>query len=159
MRPPDDPLVLPATGAEVRLDLDAQTLTFHYRGRSLLKSKREASPVVVPLGAIESVACKNGRVAGWFQVIRRDRAGWHKDRTSDLHSVSVAVDPTEFAKRVEAAVALAEPIEATPPPTQPGTNGPQPRALLPTDLFADSTVDPPRRNDDGPGFFRSLFGN
>jgi hypothetical protein len=93
------------------LDRDAQTLTFEHRGSLVTHGQKALSPLVIPLGAIESVECKRGRSTHWFWVVLRGREPWRDGTWSDPCGVVSSEDPLGFVELVRAAVAEATPAD------------------------------------------------
>jgi hypothetical protein len=101
----DDPNQLKGSSCTATLDLAARTLTFDHRGWFRSKPQK-ASPVVVPLDEITGVEYDFGVITGWFRISRRGHEPWTGGVASDPHGLNSPVDPTDFAKRVQAAVGL-----------------------------------------------------
>ncbi len=119
----DDPNQLKGSSCTATLDRAARTLTFDHRGWFRSKPQK-ASPVVVRLDEITAVEYDFGTLTGWFRISRRGHEPWKGGVASDPHGLNCPVDPTDFAKRVQAEVGLGE---QTPGP---GAAEPEPPAAV-----------------------------
>lgn len=112
---------LEGTSSRAVLDLRAQTLTFEHHGSITTDQQKFLSPLVIPLGEIETVECRPGRSTNWFWVVRRGHEPWRKGVASDPCGVVSAVDPSAFVEQVRTAVSRAEPTDG---PTAPDAEAP-----------------------------------
>lgn len=95
------------------LDLDAGTVTLIHAGLAAQKHKKDASPRVIPLGAIESVeySKKTMLKRGHVRLILRGRSGFQDDVFEDVNGYfEKSASGAEFAEAVSAAAAVAEPV-------------------------------------------------
>ena len=95
------------------LDLDAGTVTLIHSGLAAQKHKKDASPRVIPLGAIESVeySKKTMLKRGHVRFILRGRSGFQDDVVEDVNGyLEKSASGVEFAQAVSAAAAAAEPV-------------------------------------------------
>ncbi|WP_328711062.1 DUF2510 domain-containing protein [Nocardia salmonicida] len=72
---------------DATLDEDAGTLTLVHSGLAAKKHKRDASPRVIPLGAIESVEFAKSTMVkrGFVRFLLRGRSGYHQDVIEDVN--------------------------------------------------------------------------
>jgi hypothetical protein len=111
----NDPDCLKGSSCTATLDWAARTLTFEHRGWFRSKPQK-ASPVIVPFNEIAGVESEWGTITGWFRISRHGHEPWKGGVASDPHGLNCAVDPTEFAMRVQQAVGIdpSEPVAAEP---------------------------------------------
>ena len=120
----DDLDRLDGSSSSVTLDHRAQTLVFEHQGSTVTDRQKALSPLVIPLGEIASVEYKPGYSTNWFWVVRRGHKPWRDGVWSNPCGVVCGDDPTDFAARVESAVARATPVTAAPDAeTPPDTKG------------------------------------
>ena len=122
--PGADPNRLTGSFCTVTLDPDARTLTFEHRGRLLTDEQKATPTVVLPLAVISNVRFKKGRFSHWLRVELRGAPPKTGGASVDLHGLACDSDPTAFAERVRAAVAVAAPMYAD--------ELPEPQELEPT---------------------------
>jgi hypothetical protein len=92
---------------------DAVTLI--HKGIGLPKMKKDASPRVIPLGAVESVEYTEGSFIrpGVLRLRLRGEDGYAHDARNDLNAISLFQDKTgaAFVEALKEAVAAADPVE------------------------------------------------
>ncbi|MGC0364834.1 hypothetical protein ABH922_002818 [Rhodococcus sp. 27YEA15] len=127
-------------GTTVIFNPDEQTLTFEHSGILNAKAKKQASPWVIPLGAIESIEWREtkGFKSSEFRAILRSRAGFDDNKMDDFNFVNGADKITDFAHAVESALADAQPIDDFTPGTLTPTAGPPKRGWM--EALADQAV-------------------
>jgi hypothetical protein len=104
-----DPNHLDGASCTATLDTAAQTLTFVHTGWGATAEQKARSPVVIPLGAIESVEYERKRFLSWFRVLPIGVFPWEPGPATDPHGMVCSADPTDFAERVRSAVRSAKP--------------------------------------------------
>jgi Protein of unknown function (DUF2510)/Domain of unknown function (DUF4429) len=74
-------------GGEATLDVDAGIVSLVHSGVRAKAHKRDASPRVIPLGAIESVDFAKTTVQrrGWVRFLLRGRSGYHEQVVEDIN--------------------------------------------------------------------------
>ncbi|WP_237341925.1 PH domain-containing protein [Williamsia soli] len=90
----------------VVLDTDSQTLTLTHSGMTTPKHKKESSPWVIPLGAIESIEWKEKSAVarGYMRPLLVNRVGWAKTQLEDVNAFFAGKQKLgEFVKQVEGA--------------------------------------------------------
>ncbi|ANS29390.1 hypothetical protein R1CP_23610 [Rhodococcus opacus] len=72
---------------EATLDVDAGTVTLVHSGIAAKAHKKDASPRVIPLGAIESVDFAKTNIArrGWVRFLLRGGSGYHQQVIEDVN--------------------------------------------------------------------------
>jgi len=91
---------------DATLDEDAGTLTLVHSGLAAKKHKRDASPRVIPLGAIESVEFAKSTIVkrGFVRFLLRGRSGYHQDVIEDVNGYLLKGTRDKFAEPFVGAV-------------------------------------------------------
>lgn len=116
---------------DATFDAVAGTVTLVHSGLASKKHKRDASPRVIPLGAIESIEFSKPALMkrGYVRFVLRGRSGYHPDVIEDVNGYLLkGTDGTSaelFVDAVRAALVHASPVEGygaagTPEETRPG---------------------------------------
>jgi hypothetical protein len=103
------------------LDTEAGTLTLTHSGMTTPKHKKDASPWVIPLGAISEVEFKekSALARGWVRAILVDRVGYAKNQLDDTSAFFAGKQKvTEFVDAINTARAEAPPAVMTAVPGQ-----------------------------------------
>lgn len=107
-------------GTTASLDPEAQTITLIHHSRPNQTRKRQASPWVLQLGAIEAVEWveKSALKRGWLRLVLRDRVGYDNNQLADLNAFYAGKQKLgPFAEEVDRLIKNAAPTDSpTPPP-------------------------------------------